>query len=145
MNVVPVTEEGKAIPVRRQGRLVLQWGVAFVAVLGAVCSEAGTVVGFSEIPVAPPAHIGFREEDRSSTAIAKGGAAGTPTSARVILDPSHDSIFLQGKVRRMYLINGRSVLAPAAANAMVFWLRVSKGSALVSGNGRNTFGAWTYH
>lgn len=104
------------------------------------------MVGFEAgVPTVPRAPVGFRAQDTESLARVPGGAGGTPWAARAFLAPGRDSLFLQGRVRRLYLWNGRSVYEPGRMNLLRFWIRVEPGSPLVSVEGRNTLGVWTYH
>lgn len=108
--------------------------------------RAGTLAGFeSGIQTVPPQEFGFRPEDVGSMTVTPEGAARTKRSAKVVLGPGEGSVFFQGKVRRVYLANRRSIYEPDLFNALVLWLKVPKGSPLVGADGRDSFGVWTYH
>jgi hypothetical protein len=119
---------------------------AAALMLGPPSVGAGALVDFERgFPVSGGSAVGFRSEDRKAAALVEPGAAGSNTAARVILDPSHDSFFLQGPVRRFYLVRGGAVYEPGLANVLVFHLKAVPGSSLVRDDGRNTLGVWTYH
>ncbi len=131
--------------IRVRFRWVLAGAVGLIlAAPGRPCG-AGTVVDFEDgFPVAGPRLVGFRPGDRDVAALIEPGAGGTGTAARVILDPRHDSVFLQGRLRRMYLASSRSVYEPGRWNVLVFRLRVPEASPIVRSDGA-ALGVWTYH
>jgi hypothetical protein len=97
------------------------------------------------VPTAAPKQLGFRTQDQALITSVRPGANGTKGGGRVLLDAGRDSVFLQGDVRRLYLINSKPDYKPGLANALTFWIKVPKGSPLVRESGPNALGFWTYH
>ena len=122
---------------------------AFLLVLiGALTGNAaaGVVVDFEAgQPTSDVQQVGFRKQDAEFLLRVSGGANGTQHSGRAIWAPDHREVFLQGKERRLYLWSGKPHYEPAAVNILSFWMKVPLGSPLVTEDGGNSLGVWSYH
>jgi len=89
--------------------------------------------------------IGFRRVDRAAAERVSGGAEGSLGSMSVILSPRKKDLFFQGKVRRMYLATRSPLYDSEGPNALSFWIKLPRKSALLETKSRKTLGVWTYH
>lgn len=104
--------------------------------------------------------VGFRKYDKPHCRIIQNGAEGTTGSGEFTIGPRYRDIFLQGKVRRMYLATKSSKYLDQGPNALSFWVKLPAESSLLSsvrpikvkgkvvgrrGGNKNTLGVWTYH
>lgn len=76
--------------------------------------------------------VGFRKQDKNRGKVVDGGAAGSAKSAVFRFDPGNIDIYLQGKVRRRYLLTGSEKYVADGPNLLTFWVKLPPDSPLIA-------------
>ncbi|RNC65095.1 MAG: hypothetical protein ED859_17830 [Desulfuromonadales bacterium] len=76
--------------------------------------------------------MGFRKADKNRGRVVDGGAAGTAKSAVFRFDSGNIDIYLQGKVRRRYLLTDSEKYVADGPNLLTFWVKLPPDSPLIA-------------
>lgn len=76
--------------------------------------------------------VGFRKQDKDRGRVVDGGAAGTAKSAAFRFDTGNIDIYLQGNVRRRYLLTGSEKYVADGPNLLTFWVKLPPDSPLIA-------------
>ncbi len=74
---------------------------------------------------------GFRKQDKDRGRVVDGGAAGTAKSAVFRYDSNNIDVYLQGNVRRKYLLTGSEKYVADGPNLLTFWVNLPSDSPLI--------------
>lgn len=93
-----------------------------------------TLAGFEQGIPCSDQHdpVGFRKEDKNRGRMVDGGAAGTAKSAVFRFDSGNFDIYLQGNVRRRYLLTGSEKYVADGPNLLTFWVKLPPDSPLIA-------------
>jgi len=76
--------------------------------------------------------VGFRKADKDRGRVVDGGAAGTAKSAVFRFDSNNIDLYLQGNVRRKYLLTGSEKYVADGPNLLTFWVKLPPDSPLIA-------------